>query len=127
MAAAERSMCKEMRKKKKQVSCYEIRQKIKPYITGEMELSEACEFVEHVRHCKECREELEAYYAFSAALMQIDYKDDVKGNFFLNIEKRLERTEAAAAKAKKEHLMKWIVYVGVALFIAAATGVSFGT
>lgn len=92
-----------------------------------MELPEACVFAEHIRHCKECREELEVYYAFSAALMQIDHKDDVKGNFFLNVEKRLERTEAAAAKAKKEHLMKWVVYIGVALFIAAATGVSFGS
>ena len=45
----------------------------------------------------------------------------------MNIEKRLERTEAAVAKAKKEHLIKWVVYVAVALFIAAATGVSFGT
>ena len=116
-----------MKKKKKQVSCYEIRQKIKSYIKEEMELPEACEFVNHVRNCKECREELEAFYAFSSALQQIDYKDDVKGNFFLNIEKRLERTEAAAAKAKKEHLIKWVVYVAVALFIAAATGVSFGT
>ena len=119
-------MAESMKKKKKQVSCYEIQKKIKAYIMGDMELSEACEFVEHIRHCEACREELEVYYAFSSALMQMDHKEDVKGNFFLNIEKRLERTEAAAAKARKDHLIKRMIYVTVALLVAAATGVSFG-
>lgn len=115
-----------MKKNEHQVSCYEIQHKIKAYILGEMELDEAKEFVEHVRGCKECRDELEEYYAFSSALMQLDNVEDEKGNFFMNIEKRLERTEAAVMKAHKDHVWKKTTYILIALLVAAALGVSFG-
>lgn len=112
--------------KKDAISCRETQQKIKDYIDQNMTLEEAVQFVTHVRGCEECREELEAYYAFYSALRQLDAKDDELGNFYMNIEKRLEKTEAEAATAKKEHYLRRIIYVVVALLLAAATGVSFG-
>ena len=44
----------------------------------------------------------------------------------MNIEKRLERTEQMAAKNKKDHRLRRLAYLLVALMIAAAMGVSMG-
>lgn len=112
--------------KKTDLSCREIQQRIKDYIDGNMSLEDAVQFVAHVRECEECREELEEFYAFYSALRQLDAKDDEIGKFYLNIEKRLERTEAEAVKAKKEHYFRRVIYITIALLLAAATGVSFG-
>lgn len=115
-----------VKKKSGPVSCHEIQRNIKPYIMEELELAQAYAFAEHIRKCNVCREELEIYYAFSSALMQLNHTDEEDGNFNLNIEKRLERTEAAVAKAHKEHVMKRMLYVAIVFLIAAATGVSIG-
>ena len=109
-------------------TCYEVQHSIKEYLMDEMSLEDAAAFAKHVRSCPVCREELEEYYAFSSALMQLEALDDdiEKGNFFLNIEKRLERTELAAIKQKKDHRTRRFTYVLLALAIAAVMGVSMG-
>lgn len=113
--------------KPKKLSCVEARSFIKQYLLEEMSMKEAELFVKHIRSCKECRGELEEYYAFSSALMQLDTKDDLhKGNFFMNIEKRLERTEGFIAKTKMNHKKRRVVYLLVAILLAAAMGVSMG-
>ncbi len=117
-----------MKRKEDKPSCYEVQHSIKEYLLDEMSPEDAASFVKHVRSCPKCREELEEYYAFSSALMQLDSLDEAeeKGNFFGNIEKRLERTEFIAAKMKKDHRTRRITYLLAALLIAAAMGVSMG-
>ncbi|MBR4306226.1 MAG: hypothetical protein IKT78_05215 [Ruminiclostridium sp.] len=58
----------------------------------------------------------------------LNFKDilEGKGNFFLNVEKRLERTEQTAFRHKNEHRMRKIVYVILAIALAAVMGVSMG-
>lgn len=117
-----------MKRKSDKLTCYEVQHSIKEYLTEEMSISDAAAFVRHVRSCPACREELEEYYAFSSALMQLDALDEgeEKGNFFLNIEKRLERTELAEIKYKNDHRARRIAYVVMALVLAAVMGVSMG-
>ena len=76
-----------MRRKSDKLTCYEVQHSIKEYLQEEMSLADAAAFVQHVRSCPACREELEEYYAFSSALMQLEALDEgeEKGNFFLNI------------------------------------------
>lgn len=116
-----------MKKKTTTIPCQEIKHSIKRYLMNEMEIEEAEQFVRHIRSCKECREELEEYYAFSAALMQIDTLEETeKGNFFINVEKRLERTEKHAAKLRADHIKRRVLYGFIAIALAAAMGVSIG-
>ncbi len=116
-----------MNVKSRKLSCVEAQSFIKKYLSEEMPVKEAELFVKHMRSCKVCREELEEYYAFYSALVQLDTKDDLeKGNFFMNIEKRLERTEGVIAKTKNNHRKRRVVYLFVAILIAAAMGVSMG-
>ncbi len=117
-----------MGRKSDKRTCYEVQHSIKEYLLEEMELPDAAAFVKHVRSCPVCREEVEEYYAFSSALMQLEALDDgeEKGNFFLNIEKRLERTELAAMKQKKDHRTRRFTYIFLAIIIAAIMGVSMG-
>lgn len=116
-----------MNLKSQQLSCVEARSFIKKYLSEEISVKEAEQFVKHIRSCKACREELEEYYAFYSALVQLDTKDDLeKGNFFMNIEKRLERTEGFIARTKNNHRKRRVVYLFVAMLLAAAMGVSMG-
>ena len=117
-----------MTKKKDRLSCYEVQHSIKEYLLDKMKPETASAFVKHIRSCPKCREELEEYYAFSSALMQLEALDELeeKGNFYINIEKRLERTEHLAMKRKKNHRTRCLLYLLVALFVAAAMGVSMG-
>ncbi len=117
-----------MKRKTKKLTCYQVQHSVKEYLLDEMSLENAAAYVKHVRSCKTCREELEEYYAFASALMQWEALDtgEKKGNFFLNIEKRLERTEQAAAKQKKEHLARRLVYTLLVVVLAAVMGVSIG-
>ena len=111
--------------KPQKLSCVEARSFIKQYLLEEMQVKEAEQFVKHMRSCKECRIELEEYYAFYSALMQLDTKDDLeKGNFFINIEKRLDRTEAFILKTKMNHNKRRVVYLLIAILLAATMGVS---
>jgi len=109
-------------------TCYEVQHSIKEYLLEEMSVEEAAAFVKHVRSCPACREELEEYYAFSSALMQLEALDELeeKGNFFFNIEKRLERTELAAIRQKNEHRARRVAYALLALVLAAVMGISMG-
>ena len=117
-----------MGRKTNKLTCYEVQHSIKEYLMEEMSVEDAAAFVKHVRSCPVCREEVEEYYAFSSALMQLEALDDgvEKGNFFLNIEKRLERTEQIAAKKKKDHRVRRFVYTVLAIVLAAVMGVSMG-
>ncbi len=117
-----------MGRKSEKRTCYEVQHSIKEYLLEEMSMEDAAAFAKHVRSCPACREEVEEYYAFSSALMQLEALDEgeEKGNFFLNIEKRLERTELAAIKQKKDHRMRRFAYVMIAIVIAAIMGVSMG-
>ena len=117
-----------MKRKFDKLTCYEVQHSIKEYLQEEMSLADANAFVKHVRSCPECREEVEEYYAFSSALMQLEALDEgeEKGNFFLNVEKRLERTELAALRYKNDGRARRIVYVLLAIALAAIMGVSMG-
>ena len=117
-----------MGRKTNKRTCYEVQQSIKEYLLEEMSMEDAAAFVKHVRSCPVCREEVEEYYAFSSALMQLEALDEgeEKGNFFLNIEKRLERTELAALKQKKDHRIRRFTYILIAVAVAAVMGVSMG-
>ncbi len=114
-----------MKGKTPKLSCREMQSFIKPYLLNELNIRDAEMFVKHVRTCKECREELEEYYAFSTALMQIELlPEEDKGDFFMNIEKRLEQTEKSAEKLRSDHRKRKILFVLIALAMAAAMGVS---
>lgn len=117
-----------MGRKTNKRTCYEVQHSIKEYLLEEMSMEDAAAFVKHVRSCPVCREEVEEYYAFSSALMQLEALDEgeEKGNFFLNIEKRLERTELAALKQKKNHRIRRVTYILIAVAVAAVMGVSMG-
>ena len=116
-----------MKNKSNKLTCYVVQHSIKQYLLDEMKLGEAANFVQHVRSCERCRTELEEYYAFSSALMQLDSIDEAeKGNFFMNIEKRLERTELAVAKQKADHRKRRVAYVFLVVLLAVVMGVSIG-
>ena len=117
-----------MGRKSDKRTCYEVQHSIKEYLQDEMSLADAAAFVKHVRSCPVCREELEEYYAFSSALMQLEALDEgeEKGNFFLNVEKRLERTELAALRNKNDNRARRVIYVIMAIALAAVMGVSMG-
>ena len=117
-----------MGRKSDKRTCYEVQHSIKEYLQEEMSPEDAEAFVKHVRSCPVCREELGEYYAFSSALMQLEALDEgeEKGNFFLNVEKRLERTELAALKYKNDHRARKIIYALLAIALAAVMGVSMG-
>ncbi len=117
-----------MGRKSSKRTCYEVQHSIKEYLLEEMSEEDAAAFVKHVRSCTVCREEVEEYYAFSSALMQLEALDEgeEKGNFFLNIEKRLERTELAEIKRKKDHRVRRAAYILIAIVLAAVMGVSMG-
>lgn len=117
-----------MRHKSDKRTCYEVQHSIKEYLLDEMSLQDAAAFVKHVRSCPACREELEEYYAFSSALMQLDALEEgeEKGNFFLNVEKRLEKTELTAMRYKKDHRARRITYGVMAIVLAVIMGVSMG-
>ena len=117
-----------MKRKSDKRTCYEVQHSIKEYLLEEMSMEDAEAFVKHVRSCPICREELEEYYAFSSALMRLGSLDDIeeKGNFFFNIEKRLERTELHAVRERKNHRARRIAYILIAILVAAVMGVSMG-
>ena len=116
-----------MRHKNETLTCAQVRHSIKEYLQNQMSMKEAEAFVKHIRSCKQCRAELEEYYAFSSALMQLDTMEDTeKGDFFLNVEKRLEKTETVVTREKKDHIKRRVVYIVVAFLVAAAMGVRFG-
>lgn len=117
-----------MKRKSDKRTCYEVQHSIKEYLLEEMSLQDAAAFVKHVRSCPACREELEEYYAFSSALMQLDALEEgeEKGNFFLNVEKRLEKTELTAMRYKKDHRARRITYGVMAIVLAVIMGVSMG-
>ena len=117
-----------MKRKTEKLTCHQVQHSIKEYLMDEMSPEDAEAFVKHVRSCPVCREEVEEYYAFSSALMQLEALDEgeEKGNFFLNIEKRLERTELAAIRFKNDHRARRILYVVMAIVLAAVMGVSMG-
>lgn len=117
-----------MGRKSNRRTCYEVQHSIKEYLLEEMSTEDAEAFVKHVRSCPVCREELEEYYAFSSTLMQLESLDEIeeKGNFFLNIEKRLERTELLAMRQRNNHLARRVTYILIAIFLAAVVGVSMG-
>ena len=117
-----------MRHKSDKRTCYEVQHSIKEYLLDEMSLQDAAAFVKHVRSYPACREELEEYYAFSSALMQLDALEEgeEKGNFFLNVEKRLEKTELTAMRYKKDHRARRITYGVMAIVLAVIMGVSMG-
>ena len=117
-----------MKRKSNKRTCYEVQHSIKEYLTDQMSLQDATAFVKHVRSCPACRQELEEYYAFFSALMQLDALDEweEKGNFFFNVEKRLERTELAAIRHKNDHRARKIIYILMALALTAIMGVSMG-
>ncbi len=117
-----------MKKKTDSLSCIQVQHSIKEYLHNQMTLKEADAFVNHVRNCRECRNELEEYYAFSSALVQLDdtANDMEKGNFFLNVEKLLEKTESQVLKEKKDHRKRRLVYALIVFLVAAAMGVGFG-
>lgn len=116
-----------MGRKKETLSCIQVQHSIREYLQNEMSLEDAHAFVKHVRECKQCRDELEEYYAFSSALMQLETVENTeKGDFFMNVERRLEKTENLASKEKKDHVKRRIAYIAIAFLIAAAMGVSFG-
>lgn len=115
-----------MGKKTDTLTCYEVQHSIRKYIMNEMAMEEAATFVKHVRSCPACREELEAYYAFSTALMQLEPEEETPGNFGLNIEKRLENTELALLKQKKEHWARRFTYAVLAIVLATVMGISIG-
>lgn len=117
-----------MGRKSEKLTCYEVQHSIKEYLLDEMSVEDAAAFAKHVRSCQVCREELEEYYAFSSALMQLEAlgEGEEKGNFFMNIEKRLERTELTAIKEKKDHRARRLAYAVIALLVAAVMGVSMG-
>lgn len=48
-----------------------------------------------------------------------------KSNFFKQVEKRLEETEKEAKKIKSDHIKRRVIYVCIAITLAAAMGVSF--
>lgn len=107
------------------MTCNEAQHKIKDYMEGTLSLEEAADFVAHVRGCQACRDELEAFYIFYEAISQKEETEDDHGNFSLAIERKLIRTEAMVARAKKEYRIKKATYYLVALLVAAAVGVSF--
>ena len=117
-----------MGRKSEKRTCYEVQHSIKDYLQEEMNLPDAAAFVKHVRSCPACREELEEYYAFSSALMQLEALDEgeEKGNFFINIEKRLERTELTEIRYKNDHRVRRVLYAVLAILLAAVMGVSMG-
>jgi len=116
-----------MGRKTEKLSCMQIRHSIKEYLLNEMSVEEAENFAKHVRGCKECRAELEEYYAFSSALMQLDTLENTeKGDFFMNVEKRLDRSEFLALKKRRDYRSRRFAYVLVVLLVAIAMGVSFG-
>ena len=116
-----------MKRKTEKLTCHQVQHSIKEYLMNEMSLEEAEKFAKHVRSCRECRREVEEYYAFSSALMQLDTMEDTgKGDFYMNIEKRLERTENTALRKKKDHRNRRWAYLLVVLLITIAMGVGFG-
>lgn len=116
-----------MRQKTEKLTCVQVQHSIKEYLLNELSPEQAENFVKHVRSCKECRKELEEYYAFSSALMQLDTIEDTeKGDFYMNIEKRLERTEYTAQKMRKDHRKRRCAYALIVLLITIAMGVGFG-
>ena len=117
-----------MRRKSDKRTCYEVQHSIKEYLLEEMSLSDAAAFAKHVRSCPACREEVEEYYAFSSALMQLEALDEgeEKGNFFLNVEKRLERTELSALRNMNDNRARRIIYFILAVVLAMVMGVSMG-
>lgn len=117
-----------MKRKKEKLACYQVQHSIKEYLLDKMSVEDAAAYAKHVRSCKDCREELEEYYAFSLALMPLEALDNgtEKGNFVMDIENRLERTEQAAIKLKKEHRARRLVYTLLVVVLAAVMGVSIG-
>lgn len=116
-----------MGRRTEKLSCMQVQHSIKEYLLDQMTIEQAEAFVKHVRGCKACRDEVEEYYAFSSALMQLDTMENTdKGDFFMNIEKRLERTENQAMKNKRDHRKRRVTYCVVVLLVAAAMGISFG-
>lgn len=117
-----------MKRKTEKLTCYQVQHSIKEYLLDEMSLPDAVAYVKHVRSCRECLEELEEYYAFSQALMPLEELDNgmEKGNFGQEIENRLERTEQTAAKQKKEHRARQLIYTLLVIVLAAVMGVSIG-
>lgn len=116
-----------MRRKIEKLTCMQVQHSIKEYLLNEMTLEQAESFAKHVRNCKECRKELEEYYAFSSALMQLETIEDTeKGDFYMNVEKRLDRTEFMAQKKRKDHRGRRVAYILVVLLVTIAMGVGFG-
>ena len=60
--------------------------------------------------------------------MQLDTKDDYeKGNFFENIEKRLEKTELMASKEHAAYRNRRVIYMLTALLVAMAMSITART
>ena len=116
-----------MGRKTEKLTCMQVQHSTTEYLLDTLPLEQAESFVRHVRGCRECRKELEEYYAFSSALMQLDTMEDTgKGDFYLNIEKRLERTETRAQKKRRDHRNRRWAYALVVLLVTIAMGVGFG-
>ena len=116
-----------MKIKPEDVSCYEVQHSIKRYLMNEMTKEEAEKFVIHIRACEECRKELEEYYIFSVALMSLETIEDTEtGDFFTDVEKRLERTEQMIARERREHKKRCFAYIVLVAVVAIAMSMSTG-
>lgn len=97
------------------MTCKEAQGLIMPYINDELDVGQLEKFIEHIENCSDCKEELEVYFTLLTGMRQLDEEKNLSGDFHIDFEKSLRKSEERINRAKLNYARKKMIYVIICL------------
>ncbi|WP_455715461.1 anti-sigma factor family protein [Anaerosporobacter sp.] len=109
------------------MTCKEAQGLIMPYINDELDVGQLEKFLEHVEYCPDCKEELEVYFTLLTGMRQLDEDKNLSGDFHIDFEKSLRKSEERINRTKLNYARKRIIYVIICLVFCIMVNVNSST
>lgn len=93
------------------MTCKEAQGLIMPYINNELDVGQLEKFLEHIENCSDCKEELEVYFTLLTGMRQLDEDKNLSGDFHIDFEKSLHKSEERISRAKLNYARKRMIYI----------------
>lgn len=93
------------------MTCKEAQGLIMSYINDKLDNEELEQFLNHIESCSDCKEELEVYFTLLTGMKQLDEDKNLSGNFHIDFEKSLHKSEERIRKAKLNYVRKRMIYI----------------
>lgn len=93
------------------MTCKEAQGLIMPYINNELDVNQLEKFLEHIESCSDCKEELEVYFTLLTGMRQLDEDKNLSGDFHIDFEKSLRKSEERISRAKLNYARKRMIYI----------------